>query len=111
MKNILNFKSDYPEHKIFKLEQNYRSTSNIINAANVVIKNNVSALDKRMWTDASEGDKIEIYECASERDEADKIGNFVEKNPATWAILYRTNGQSRVVEEALIRKGIPYEII
>ncbi len=64
-----------------------------------------------MWTQAEEGDKIEIYECTNERDEADKIGNFVEKNPATWAILYRTNGQSRVIEEALIRRGVPYEII
>jgi DNA helicase-2/ATP-dependent DNA helicase PcrA len=64
-----------------------------------------------MWTEAVEGDKIEVHECASEREEADKIGNFVEKNPAAWAILYRTNGQSRVIEEALIRRGVPYEII
>ncbi len=102
--NILNFKNDFPNAEVVKLEQNYRSTSNIINAANVVIKNNTSALDKRMWTDAEEGEKIEIHECTSEREEADKIGNFVEKNPASWAILYRTNGQSRVIEEALIRR-------
>lgn len=111
IQNILNFKHDFPKAEVVKLEQNYRSTSNIINAANVVIKNNASALDKRMWTEAEEGEKIEIHECMSERDEADKIGNFVEKNPAAWAILYRTNGQSRVIEEALIRRGVPYEII
>jgi len=111
IKNIINFKKDFPKAEVVKLEQNYRSTSNIINAANVVIKNNVSALDKRMWTEATEGDKIEVHECASEREEADKIGNFVEKNPAAWAILYRTNGQSRIIEEALIRRGVPYEII
>lgn len=109
--NILNFKHDFPAAEVVKLEQNYRSSSTIINAANVVIKNNRSALDKRMWTENEEGEKIEIHECSSEREEAEKIGNFVEKNPASWAILYRTNGQSRVIEEALIRKGIPYEII
>ena len=102
--NILNFKHDFPRAEVVKLEQNYRSTSNIINAANVVIKNNASALDKRMWTEASEGAKIELHECMSERDEAEKIGNFVAADPSTWAILYRTNGQSRVIEEALIRK-------
>ena len=111
IQNILNFKHDFPAAEVVKLEQNYRSTSTIINAANVVIKNNRTALDKRMWTEAEEGEKIEIHECASEREEADKIGNFVEKNPAAWAILYRTNGQSRVIEEALIRRGVPYEII
>jgi DNA helicase-2/ATP-dependent DNA helicase PcrA len=111
IKNIINFNKDFPKAEVVKLEQNYRSTSNIINAANVVIKNNASALDKRMWTEAVEGEKIEVHECASEREEADKIGNFVEKNPATWAILYRTNGQSRIIEEALIRRGVPYEII
>lgn len=104
IQNILNFKHDFPAAEVVKLEQNYRSTSNIINAANVVIKNNRTALDKRMWTEAEEGDKIEVHECSSEREEADKIGNFVEKNPAAWAILYRTNGQSRVIEEALIRR-------
>lgn len=111
IKNIINFKHDFPGAEVVKLEQNYRSTSNIIHAANVVIKHNASALDKEMWTHAEEGDKIQVHECANERDEADKIGNFVEKNPATWAILYRTNGQSRVIEEALIRRGVPYEII
>lgn len=109
--NILNFKHDFPAAEVVKLEQNYRSSSTIINAANVVIKHNQSALDKRMWTEAEEGEKIQIHECTSEREEADKIGNFVEKNPASWAILYRTNGQSRVIEEALIRRGVPYEIV
>lgn len=64
-----------------------------------------------MWTENVLGEKIEIHECSNEREEADKISNFVEKNPATWAVLYRTNGQSRVIEESLIRHGIPYEII
>lgn len=109
--NILNFKHDFPAAQVVKLEQNYRSTGTIIKAANVVIKNNASALDKRMWTDAEEGVKIEVHECTNEREEAEKIGNFVAENPASWAILYRTNGQSRVIEETLIRKDIPYEII
>jgi len=91
IQNILNFKHDFPAAEVVKLEQNYRSSSTIINAANVVIKNNKSALDKRMWTEAEEGEKIEIHECTSEREEADKIGNFVEKDPASWAVLYRTN--------------------
>lgn len=111
IKNIINFNKDFPKAEVVKLEQNYRSTSNIINAANVVIKNNISALDKHMWTEASEGDKIEIYECSNDEDEANKIWNFVEKNPSTWAILYRTNGQSRLIEKALNRQCIPYEII
>lgn len=102
--NIINFNKDFPKAEVVKLEQNYRSTSNIINAANVVIKNNKSALDKRMWTEAEDGEKIEIHECSSEREESDKIAGFVEKNPASWAVLYRTNGQSRVIEEALIRR-------
>jgi len=73
IKNIINFNKDFPKAEVVKLEQNYRSTSNIINAANVVIKNNISALDKHMWTEASEGDKIEIYECSNDEDEANKI--------------------------------------
>lgn len=109
--NILNFQHDFPGAEVVKLEQNYRSSGNIINAANVVIKNNTTALDKRMWTEAAEGDLIEIHECTNERDEAEKIGNFVQKNPDTWAVLYRTNGQSRAIEEALIRKDIQYEIV
>jgi DNA helicase II / ATP-dependent DNA helicase PcrA len=102
--NILNFQRDFPGAQVIKLEQNYRSTPTIINAANVVIKNNKSALDKRMWTENADEDKIQVYECASEREEGEKIGNFVRDNPASWAILYRTNSQSRVIEEALIRK-------
>lgn len=111
IQNILNFKKDFPEAQVVKLEQNYRSTKNIIGAANVVIMNNRSALEKKMWTDEVEGEKIEIHECQSEKEEAEKIATFVEKDPSNWAVLYRTNGQSRVIEEALIRHGVPYEIV
>ncbi len=64
-----------------------------------------------MWTENEEGEKIEIYECTNEREEAEKISYLVEEKPSEWTILYRTNGQSRTLEEALIRKGIPYEIV
>jgi DNA helicase-2/ATP-dependent DNA helicase PcrA len=115
IQNILNFKKDYPETKIFKLEQNYRSTQQIVNAANAVIKHNHDQLHKEVWTENEEGHKIEILKTNSDMDEALMVAHSIfetkqnfQKNNAHFAILYRTNAQSRALEEALIKKNIPY---
>ncbi|MDD2515686.1 MAG: 3'-5' exonuclease [Candidatus Gracilibacteria bacterium] len=112
IKNILHFEKDYPEARTIKLEQNYRSTKNIINAANTVIKHNKEALDKTLWTDNETGEKIKVIETVDEKDEAAEIASLISDkgNYENWAILYRTNGQSRAIEEGLIRRGIPYTI-
>ena len=115
IQNILNFKKDYPETKIFKLEQNYRSTQHIVNAANAVIFNNQDQLHKKVWTENEEGDKIEILKMNSDTEEAQTVAHSIfeikqnyQKNNSHFAILYRTNAQSRALEEALIKKNIPY---
>ncbi|MCT4616708.1 MAG: UvrD-helicase domain-containing protein [Candidatus Gracilibacteria bacterium] len=114
MQNILNFKRDYENAKIIKLEQNYRSTKNIISAANNLIKNNKSALEKTLFTENEIGEKIKIIETFSDREEAKRVANIIkEKSNGKYSdnlILYRTNGQSRALEEALIYAGIPYKI-
>lgn len=113
IRNILNFKSDYPNAVVIKLEQNYRSTKNIIHAANTLIKKNRSAMDKTLWTDNAEGDLIKIYEMDDDRAEATKVAKIIRDvaGPLNrWAVLYRTNGQSRTLEEALISSGLPYRI-
>ncbi len=117
IQNILNFKSDYPEHKVYKLEQNYRSTKNIVNAANSVIANNKDQIKKLVWTDNEEGDKINIFKAANEKEEASIIAakifelrnsdHFADRD---FAILYRTNAQSRSLEESLRKNSIPYKI-
>ncbi|QHW32639.1 DNA helicase PcrA [Paenibacillus rhizovicinus] len=115
--NILNFEEDYPEAKAILLEQNYRSTSNILNAANAVIKLNSSRKDKKLWTDQGEGEAIMIYQADTEHDEGffvtGQIRQQVNKGRkfADHAILYRTNAQSRVIEETLIKSDIPYQIV
>jgi len=115
IQNILNFKKDYPETKIIKLEQNYRSTQHIVNAANAVIKHNQDQLHKEVWTENEEGQKIEILKTNSDNDEAQAVAHSVfetkqnyQKNNSHFAILYRTNAQSRALEEALLKKNIPY---
>jgi len=115
IQNILNFKKDYPEAKTFKLEQNYRSTQHIVNAANAVIKHNQDQLYKKVWTENEEGFKIEILKTNSDSDEAQTVAHSIfetkqnyQKNNAHFAILYRTNAQSRALEEALLKKNIPY---
>jgi len=112
IKNILNFNKDYPDAQVVKLEQNYRSTKTIIEAANKVVKNNASALDKTLWTDNEEGGKITLVEAYDEKHEADAITDIIRDSGSysKWAMLYRTNSQSRLFEEALMRKGIPYKI-
>lgn len=115
--NILNFEADYPEATTILLEQNYRSTANILNAANEVIKNNPGRKAKNLWTDRGEGEKIRIYVADSEHEEGYFISGTIRKNHnagkryADHAILYRTNAQSRVIEEVLIKSDIPYQIV
>ncbi len=118
IRNILEFEKDYPNTKIIKLEQNYRSTKNILNAANFVIENNYGRKSKRLWTGNEEGGLIKTYEATNEHEEAnyiiDNINEIIkneEKGYSDFAILYRTNAQSRVIEEALMRTNIPYKIV
>lgn len=116
-KNILNFEKDYPDAKTILLEQNYRSTSTILDAANQVIKNNSQRKDKKLWTDRGTGEKIKYYRAYNERDEAQyvirKIKELVNKGTEykDIAILYRTNAQSRVVEEEMLKENLPYRVI
>ncbi|NJJ39532.1 DNA helicase PcrA [Paenibacillus apii] len=115
--NILNFEEDYPEAKVILLEQNYRSTSNILNAANGVIALNTGRKPKKLWTDSEEGPKIKVYRADSEHDEGYFVSGEISKNVKKGksyqdhAILYRTNAQSRVIEEILIKSDIPYQIV
>jgi DNA helicase-2/ATP-dependent DNA helicase PcrA len=115
--NILNFEADYPEARSILLEQNYRSTSNILDAANAVIKNNIGRKAKNLWTDHDGGDKITVYQGDSEHEEGYFVAGEIRKNRENGrrhddhAILYRTNAQSRVVEEILIKSEIPYQIV
>ena len=116
-RNILNFEKDYKKSKIILLEQNYRSTSNILNAANDIIKNNKNRKDKSLWTDNTEGDKIIYKRCDDEKDEANFVVTEIKKLISSGekleniAVLYRTNAQSRNVEEVLLRENIPYKVV
>ncbi len=110
---ILNFQNDFPNAKVVKLEQNYRSTSNILNAANAIIENNEERVDKVLYSQKGDGEKISLYEAQDEADEAQYVVNCIREtsdNYNQFAVLYRTNNQSRALEEALIAAGIPYRI-
>lgn len=117
-RNILNFERDWPEAKVIKLEQNYRSTQRILEAANEVIKKNITHVQKNLWTENENGTPIAIYEAGSERNEAEFIlteisslaraGSFSLND---FAILYRTNAQSRALEEAFLQFNIPYRLV
>jgi len=112
-RNILNFKSDYPNAHVYNLEQNYRSTQNILEAAKNIIKNNTSHIPLNLWTDKGSGDTPFYYTAESEKDEAKFICDEIKKSGRPYkdfAVLYRTNAQSRSLEEALIRNNIPYRI-
>lgn len=117
IKNILNFQKDYPDATVIFLEQNYRSTKNIIAAAQHVISNNQGRVPKELWTENDHGDKIIIREALNERDEASFIIDNIEDLSSQgykindFAILYRTHAQSRALEEALISRGFPYQIV
>ena len=117
IKNILNFEKEFHDARVIKLEQNYRSTSNILNAANAVISNNVGRKEKSLWTDNGEGEKIQFRQFDTAYDEADFIAEDIRKHindGAAYnehAILYRTNAQSRLFEERFVAGNIPYKIV
>ena len=118
MRNIMNFEKDYPEATVILLEQNYRSTKNILAAANAVIENNLTRKKKELWTDNPTGDRITIYEGATEKNEAAYIVREVERLHTMFhvkygdiAVLYRTNAQSRNIEEAFYATGVPYAMV
>lgn len=116
--NILNFEKAFPGAEVIKLEQNYRSTANILNAANMVIKNNLGRKEKSLWTQKEEGEKIRFVQCETAFDEAemvvteikDRVGNG-KLQYSDCALLYRTNAQSRVLEEQFVRSNIPYKVV
>ena len=114
--NILNFENNYNNAKIIKLEENYRSTSTILDAANELIKNNKSSKDKKLWTQNGKGDLIKVLVCDNARDEVSKIIDIIKENHQNgipykdMTILYRTNMQSRVFEEGLLRYNIPHKV-
>ena len=117
IQNIFNFRRDYPNLHLFKLEQNYRSTKVIVNAANSVIAKNVEQIDKEIWTDNAQGNRITLLRAVDEKDEGRLIANSINEahigenlDYKSFAVLYRTNVQSRALEEALRRENIPYRI-
>lgn len=117
IQNILNFKIDYPSHRLIRLEQNYRSTKTIVNAANSVIANNKDQIKKNVWSDKEEGDLITLMRAGSDNEEGTLVANSIfgykmsrQLNNRDFAILYRTNAQSRSLEEALRKQDIPYRI-
>jgi DNA helicase-2/ATP-dependent DNA helicase PcrA len=117
IQNILNLKTDYPDLKTYKLEQNYRSTQNIVNAANSIIEKNKDQIKKEIWTENEEGNKIQLLKANSDNEEGQLIANSIFEQKMhnqlqndAFAILYRTNAQSRSMEEALRKLGIPYRI-
>lgn len=115
--NILDFEEDYPDAHVVKLEQNYRSTANILNAANAVIANNRKRKEKRLFTEVGAGEKVGVFVASDERDEGRWVAGEIEKLKAgdvsysQVAVFYRTNAQSRVIEDMLIRVGVPYRIV
>lgn len=116
-RNILNFERDFPGAKVIKLEQNYRSTKNILRAADELIKYNRHKTKKTLWTDNSDGALLQVYQALNEKDEAEFVAMEIRAlamGKSRWsdfAVLYRTNAQSRALEEAFIRYGIPYRVI
>lgn len=116
-KNILNFEKDYPNCKVILLEENYRSTKNILNAANSVIKHNKQRKDKNLWSNNEEGSKVKYIEVNTDREECQYVGEEIKKlvengtNYENIAILYRTNAQSRLIEEEMLKDGIPYRVV
>ncbi len=117
IENILSFEHNYPDGKVIRLEQNYRSTQTILDAANSVIANNEERKGKTLWTDNPKGDKIVVHTATSERDEAKYICDRIEemvsegKKFSDFAVLYRTNAQSNVIEQHMARSGIPHRLI
>lgn len=117
IENILNFKNDYPEYKLFKLEQNYRSTQTIVNAANSIIEKNSGQIKKTVWSENDIGDKIKIVETLTDNEEGFVVSNSIldtslyeQQQYSDYAILYRTNAQARIFEESLRKRNIPYKV-
>ena len=117
IENILSFQKDYSDSTVYRLEQNYRSTKNIVNAANSVINNNINKLEKEVWTKNESGEKIEINQSITDSEEGRFVSssifenkNNLQLNNDAFAVLYRTNAQSRSIEDALRRKNIPYQV-
>ena len=115
--NILNFQKDYHDVKIYRLEQNYRSTKNIVNAANSIISHNKNKIEKIVWTSNLEGSKIKVQRCSTDSDEGREVAFQIfelkmqeQRRNKEFAILYRTNSQSRAIEDALRKRDIPYRI-
>jgi len=115
IKNILNFEKDYKEAKVIHLEQNYRSSQVILDAAYGVISKNINRKDKNLWTEKEAGHLVTSFEAADERDEAEFVANEIKANNAgmysKYVVLYRTNAQSRAIEEVFLKRDIPYRII
>jgi DNA helicase-2/ATP-dependent DNA helicase PcrA len=116
--NILNFEKDYPESKVIRLEQNYRSTQTILTAANAVVANNLNRIGKNLWSEKGEGDVLQLWETQDETHEAASVVDIIQQesvnnhyNLNEFVILYRTNAQSRALEEQLRRSAIPYSIV
>jgi len=117
IENILEFKNDYPDYQLFKLEQNYRSTQTIVNAANTIIANNEGQIQKKVFSMNEEGEKIQVFQAITDTEEGFNVSSDIfdkrfsqQLNWSDFAILYRTNAQSRIFEETLRRKNIPYKI-
>ena len=117
IQNILDFEKDYPDAHVVRLEQNYRSTGHILSAANAVVANNSRRKPKRLFTDAGDGEKIQVFQASDERDEGRWIGSEIEKlhdggtSYDDMAVFYRTNAQSRILEDMFLRAGVPYKIV
>ena len=117
IENIMSFEKSYPNAKVIRLEQNYRSTKNILNAANAVISNNEERKGKTLWTENPEGDKIQIHTSSNEQDEAGFVATTILEQIAKgrkysdFAVLYRMNSQSNILEKVFVKSGIPYRII
>ena len=117
IQNILDFEKDYPDAHVVRLEQNYRSTGHILNAANAVVANNARRKPKRLFTDAGDGEKIRVFQASDERDEGRWIGSEIERlhdggtSYDDMAVFYRTNAQSRILEDMFLRAGVPYKIV
>ena len=117
IQNILDFEKDYPDARVVRLEQNYRSTGHILAAANAVVANNARRKPKRLFTDAGDGDRIRVFQASDERDEGRWIGSEIERlhdagtSYDDVAVFYRTNAQSRILEDMFLRAGVPYKIV
>ena len=115
--NILNFQKDYEDAKLYRLEQNYRSTKNIVNVANSIINHNKNKIDKIVWTSNTDGSKIKVQRCSTDADEGREVASSIfeikmheQRLNKEFAVLYRTNAQSRAIEDALRKRDIPYRV-